>query len=89
MLKQKVFSLYQIELKRINVNANTTMLEIANRFAENAEIAEYSQKSGAVKLWFTSSQNLEQVRNLCDEFKIKVESETDVHLAYSVTVVEL
>lgn len=74
------FTLYTVELRSEHEN----LLAIADKFAENAEIAEYSRESGTVTLQFISTAEPAQIERICDDFKKEVESSDGTRLVYKV-----
>lgn len=79
------YTLYSIEFRSEVEN----LLEMAEKFAENAEITDYNRKSGKVTLQFVSTANHEQVARLCDDFKKEIELSTDARLVYKVKSIVL
>ena len=83
----KAFKLYEIEFA---ATGQIDLLSISGNFLEKAEIVYYDQSTSTVKLQLVCELNEIEVRCLCDDFKIAVESTVyNTRLIYKVTKMPL
>lgn len=64
-------------------------MNITKDFSPEAEIEYYNRSKSEIKLHLVTDLSKEQVEKICDDFKIKIESNFDARLIYKVTSITL
>ena len=64
-------------------------MNITKDFSPEAEIEYYNRSKSEIKLHLVTDLSKEQVEKMCDDFKIKIESNFDTRLVYKVTRITL
>nr|DAF57370.1 MAG TPA: hypothetical protein [Podoviridae sp. ctefc32] len=80
------FTLYEIEFK---TDGQIDLLEIAKNFSSEAEIDCYNRSTSRITIRLVSGLTKTQMINLCDDFKIEIESNTNARLIYKVSSITL
>lgn len=80
------FTLYEIEFK---TDGQINLLEIAKNFSSEAEIDYYNRSTSRITIRLVSGLTKTQMINLCDDFKIEIESNTNARLIYKVLSITL
>lgn len=84
--KTYFFTLYSLTF---SVTGEINLLNITKDFSPEAEIEYYNRSKSEIKLHLVTDLSKEQVEKICDDFKIKIESNFDTRLIYKVTNSEL
>ena len=64
-------------------------MNITKDFSPEAEIEYYNRSKSEIKLHLVTDLSKEQIEKICDDFKIKIESNFDTRLIYKVTSITL
>nr|DAJ29247.1 MAG TPA: hypothetical protein [Caudoviricetes sp.] len=80
------FTLYSLTF---SVTGEINLLNIAKDFSPEAEIEYYNRSKSEIKLHLVTDLSKEQVEKICDDFKIKIESNFDTRLIYKVISITL
>lgn len=84
--KTYFFTLYSLTF---SVTGEINLLNITKDFSPEAEIEYYNRSKSEIKLHLVTDLSKEQVEKICDDFKIKIESNFDTRLVYKVTRITL
>jgi len=84
--KTYFFTLYSLTF---SVTGEINLLNITKDFSPETEIEYYNRSKSEIKLHLVTDLSKEQVEKICDDFKIKIESNFDTRLVYKVTRITL
>lgn len=81
-----IFQFYTVEFKSVG---HLDLLHIAEQFLEQAEITYFDRSTSTIKVQFVSELEELHVQQLCDSFKLQVESSRDARLIYKISSIAL
>lgn len=81
-----IFEFYTVEFKSVG---HLNLLHIAEQFLEQAEITYFDRSTSTIKMQFVSELNKLHIQQLCDDFKVQVESNHDARLIYKISSIAL